>query len=317
MSLVFTYRFNKQQPVNWKGPASNVVIPNNTRPGINGSSDTAQNYIGPDRKARPIKHWRKQLNSDNPVKSGYGKASISDLIDKPGSSVHLVRDPSNNCNSCDMSNNSLFVKEYIIPTDNSFKAPTNEDKFYDFSNNKTVCIACNPENNIIKPATTIVNKNYYSNSSSYFHNRGMTYSQKISSSKRNGITYLAADGKTPLWPTDSSKGPQVFNSLECSNTCTDSSGNPPKTIYKPNNRPFAQEGAVSSSTRLTKLKYETITKNGASFKSAYGLQAANAGKYTGSPNAIYFLKNKNYNCNPALYRKKGNKTLVCTDLILL
>ena len=68
------------------------------------------------------------------------------------------------------------------------------------------------------------------------------------------------------------------------------------TIYKPNNRPFAQQGAVDGGSRIAKLKYDTITKNGNSFRSAYGAQGANAGKYRPDGGAPYFLKSKTFPC---------------------
>ena len=63
-------------------------------------------------------------------------------------------------------------------------------------------------------------------------------------------------------------------------------------VVKPNNTPFKTQGAVSSGLRLERLKQTTITKNGKSFLNAYGMEAANAGKYHGSTFTPYFIKNK-------------------------
>jgi hypothetical protein len=49
--------------------------------------------------------------------------------------------------------------------------------------------------------------------------------------------------------------------------------------YKPNNPEFAQQGAVESSARIQRLKYNTITNGAAVIKSAYGSAAANALAY--------------------------------------
>jgi hypothetical protein len=49
--------------------------------------------------------------------------------------------------------------------------------------------------------------------------------------------------------------------------------------YKPNNPTFAQQGAVESSARIQRLKYNTITNGAALIKSAYGSAAANALAY--------------------------------------
>ena len=67
------------------------------------------------------------------------------------------------------------------------------------------------------------------------------------------------------------------------------------TIYKPNNPQFARQGAVSGSTRIQKLKADTITNNGFSFYSAYGATMANAGNFQGTnTSSNYYVKNKNY-----------------------
>ena len=55
---------------------------------------------------------------------------------------------------------------------------------------------------------------------------------------------------------------------------------------------------MDSSSRLTRLKYNTITKNGNSFKTAWGQQGANAGRYQGTSDAPYFLKSKYQVCVP-------------------
>jgi hypothetical protein len=62
-------------------------------------------------------------------------------------------------------------------------------------------------------------------------------------------------------------------------------------IYKPNNSQFAQQGGVSSSTRIARLKYDTITTVGATYRSAYGAQVANELAYGVAPtDAGYTLK---------------------------
>jgi hypothetical protein len=49
--------------------------------------------------------------------------------------------------------------------------------------------------------------------------------------------------------------------------------------YKPNNPTFAQQGAVESSARIQRLKYNTITNGAALIRSSYGSAAANALAY--------------------------------------
>ena len=61
--------------------------------------------------------------------------------------------------------------------------------------------------------------------------------------------------------------------------------------YKPNNPKFAQQGGVSSSSLVSRKKYDTITNNTEIYRSAYGLQVANAMAY-GVPANGYTIKDK-------------------------
>ena len=61
--------------------------------------------------------------------------------------------------------------------------------------------------------------------------------------------------------------------------------------YKPNNSRFATQGAVSSSDHITRVNYDTITRNGLSFQTAFGREVANALAY-GVPGNAYTLKDK-------------------------
>jgi hypothetical protein len=61
--------------------------------------------------------------------------------------------------------------------------------------------------------------------------------------------------------------------------------------YKPNNSQFAQQGAVSSSSLIQRVKYDTITNAAATCTPIYGTAVANALAYGVSENA-YTLKDK-------------------------
>ena len=64
-----------------------------------------------------------------------------------------------------------------------------------------------------------------------------------------------------------------------------------RIYYKPSNSQFGVQGAVSSSDRLLRKKYDTITNVGSSFRSAFGAQTANALAY-GSSGYGYTLKER-------------------------
>ena len=86
--------------------------------------------------------------------------------------------------------------------------------------------------NRVRPASTIVSKTYFQTSAEHLYNRCSTFDQ-----------------------AESHYHP---NPLNCANKCAN------ETVYKPNNAQFAQQGAVSSSTRLLKLQRTAIDKGSAS-----------------------------------------------------
>jgi hypothetical protein len=62
--------------------------------------------------------------------------------------------------------------------------------------------------------------------------------------------------------------------------------------YKPNNSRFAEQGAVSSSARLLRIKYDTITDAGAKLRGSFGNHTANALAYSTTDSTISSLKQK-------------------------
>jgi len=281
----FTY---KQPYVTWKGPSTGSAVPAWSRPLINNNSNT---NTGTSFAARPIKHWRKQLVPA--ANSGISKnAGVGMPMDIPGGSVYLGA-------RVDCSNCPVNLAE-LIPT-------TKNTKFDSFTVSPLgVCVACNPETNIIKSAVTLLNKNYYSDTKGYLQSRSQTYDQKLSTTPIPGINYNSP-------PSDSSTGSQIYYTDSCSKKCTTNNSRV-TTIYKPNNHQYSQQGAVDSSSRLDRLKYNTITKNGKSFKPAWGQQGANAGSYKGTTEAPYFLKSKYQVCVPQ--HRDGDKTTTCIPQVI-
>ena len=76
--------------------------------------------------------------------------------------------------------------------------------------------------------------------------------------------------------------------------------------YRPNNPQFAQEGAVSSSTRTLQLNVTTIEKNASSIDKSTTTNTISAIKNGRIPYNSYVYKNKVPRCNPALFTKNGN-----------
>lgn len=303
----------RQPYESWKGPKGsypvwNGIVPSNSRPSSNGVMQNPDDYQSAFGTARPLKQWRKQLVP--PVQSSSSAKASGNQLSRPGGSVSI--NTSVLCPSCDGSQSVASVNTLVFGN-NSFLTSATPNSTYsggttvtNVANNEYgKCISCDPESNVIKSGKTLLNKNYYQTTKGYLYSRGQTFNQKATPEKRDGVTYVGPDGK-PLLPSDAANGPQVFNIPNCPTTCPD--GQPVTTIYKPNNANYGVQGAVDSSTRVMRLKQQAMNKNGASFSSAYGLAAANAGRYStvASP---YFIKSKVNNCDRATYYRYGHKTL--------
>lgn len=132
-----------------------------------------------------------------------------------------------------------------------------------------------------RSANTIINKKFCWNSKQYLQSRCKTYDQNATIGKHL---------------TDSS-----YQSGQCTNTSCN-------IIYKPNNTQFSQQGGVSSSSRIAKLKYDTIRSSTATYDSFL----ANL------DNSNTVLSRKPVNCINWVRRGvRDNSKLTCPQLIRL
>lgn len=174
------------------------------------------------------------------------------------------RDSYNPCSACDVplegAIDSTFVKS-LSTEDNARRrvrsSGMNRTKFLANKNNT---------------------KNYFSSSSQYLHGRNKSF-------KQNQFNSLRVEGQQ--------KENNVYSSNTIQSCGSDSNGESQyvPVYYKPNNAKFAQQGGVSSSSRLVRLKYDTITDAGASMTKVYGNHTANAMSY-GVPVNGYTIKDK-------------------------
>jgi len=128
----------------------------------------------------------------------------------------------------------------------------------------------------VQPTNYLLNNNstpYYSEYLSYIRGRGNTFVVKSTLKKIPGVDYT-----NPL----ASEFYETTEGIPCNPNV--------KTYYKPNNKKFASQGSVSSSTRLQNLKLNTINVNNSSFQSTFNVNLA----YQSDP--VYFEKNKVNKC---------------------
>mgnify|MGYP000909091563 CR=1 FL=1 len=267
----------KQPYISWKGESnsesnseSNLedrnyttssAVPTNSNPVLI-KPNLNQKYTG---KANPLKHWRKQLIPSQGAKNTSRKVSVSQVMDRPGGSNHLVSNLSD-CENCSHNMKNYISKDSQSTFDRLFE--TSDNCWTDTENKKKVTIL-NPAR-ITRPASTIVSKKYYTTSKAYLKSRVKLYDQNQTLSN--------------ITPPNA----QNFNSTNC---CADNN-NAVQVIYKPNNPGFSKEGAVTSSNRIVKLKYDTIQKAASNLKENWGQNGANAAKYRGNAEAPYYMKSK-------------------------
>jgi hypothetical protein len=205
----------------------------------------------------------------------------------------------------------------------------------------------------LNSAVTTVSKNFHQNYSSYLRTRGKNYDSNSIVHQVPGIQYNkpvydvysdAPTGSEIVWPEKTQtitepenspfKGQTLNSSYYRGNTCmppcdkrvgmsgacvenVTNSANCSLSIYKPSNSQFSVQGAVDSSTRLTRLKLNTITRNNASF---YNNGAPTQwGGPSPAPrstivqnlmyqaNPVFFVKNKA--SVGAAFHRRGNKTV--------
>jgi hypothetical protein len=270
--------------VAWKGLATNSAVPSNSRPELNVS--------GANFKPNPIHHWRKQLIPSTNSGSRNRRAGVGMPMDLPSGSIYLGDESDNTSCLLNATPDVVGLKENILKFNNT------NFRYNDISG----CLSgpCNPEINLkIKKATTILSKTYYSDTKAYLRSRCNLYDQKLTALPAPNITYLNAAGGL-LYPNET-------NTVRQTQDCGDALCKPItacQTIYKPNNIQYAQQGAVDSSDRLTRLKLNTINTNAASYKKQFNTTAP---RYLGAAETPYFLKSKYQACVPL--RKSGDKLL--------
>lgn len=295
--MFFTNISGRYQPYkSWKGNATYAATPGWSRP-IETDQDEA---LAPDFKPNPIRHWRKQLDPySNTSRTG---ATIP--FDRPGSTVYLGVSA-----DCD----DLEGPGVVINIPNTKNTVFPDGEYVVGPNGSRVCISCNPTNkrsiirsgltdNRINPtsATEEPKRKYCYSSAQYLRQKCKTYEQRLSGTAVAGVDYTGNYN-------NNKKGPQTQKAT----TCEDNSCNSGDIliIKKPSNRQYSVQGAVDSSSRIQRLKMNTINKAANSLRNDWGSAAANAAKYTANGATPYFIKSKN-NSYPkkTAYHKNGNKT---------
>ena len=309
-----------------KDGSSISIVPSLSRPLANGVDPNVaelNKLNGPVRGPHPIKHWRRQLRPSTfgGLTSSSSRRATINLATTPGGEIYRAN--SNDCSCADLTNggNAYTISEKFTKQGENSLGPQALNGGIKVENNgyvqvgntsatpgtdqnyqiltglyNTKCISGTPQANVIKPATTLLSKAYYTTHEAYMKSRTNTYEQKLLTVPIQGqnADYYSADGQLK-WPSDSPSGSQVYATTEQYNPQSTRTCNGRKAgtaIFKPNNRQYSCQGAVDSSTRLDRLKQTTVNKNAASLKAAFGAEGASACAYRGISDTPYFLKSK-------------------------
>lgn len=298
------------------------LVPGLSRPienGVDHNIEEPGRLNGAEFKARPIKHWRRQLRPSSfggTTTSGSRVASIY-FATTPGGEIYRANSAECSCTDSSGGNAYTISEQFTKQRENSLSTqllkPINNDGFVQVGDPlenpgtdmnyqiltgiwNTKCISCTPETNVIKPASTVLSKAYYTTHEAYMKSRTNTYNQKLLTTPIQGtnVYYYDANGQLK-WPSDSPTGSQVYATTDPYNPQSTRTCNGRKsgtTIFKPNNRQYACQGAVDSSTRLERLKQTTVNTNAASLKASFGAEGSSACAYRGISDTPYFLKSK-------------------------
>lgn len=236
----------------------------------------------------PIKHWRRQLIrlttspsiTNGATGSMRGKVTLR-ILDSPGGAV-MRTDNSCACNGTDANGsvtNAHIVTDSAVtlsPGEGSNVTTVYNPGYVQYGDRKIYTGVYNtrrigpcPQLRPVRTGSTLLSKAYYSDTRAMLHARGRTFDQNARANNQMCVRPEYQD----------TAGANCFVTA----------------VVNPNNTPFKTQGAVSSGLRLERLKQTTITKNGNSFLTAFGMAAANAGKYHGSNFTPYFIKNKMQN----------------------
>jgi hypothetical protein len=175
--------------------------------------------------ANPIRHYRKQYVNTNNTTT-FSNLSLIGNLDKPGATIVTnVNTPNNDLTNCNLSIYT-YLDKYV-----GCKA-LDGDKFYDPSLNKMICTSFNPTDLVIKTASTNLSKDYASSHREYLYNKNKTFNQNLPLTTNESISV--------------NSGKILGETYDGETICRS---------FNPSNKKFQCQGPVTSSARISSLKY--------------------------------------------------------------
>ena len=291
---------NQKKIIAWKGQTFSQITASLQLNTAYGTTPLARSGFF---KARPLQLYRKEIASKTIPHNNSRTSTKFDEINSPNG--YLVQ---TSCKSTGIENTldiNLTTNKYDLGSSSC--------------NNSTQCIST--VNNALKRVrssgmikrrfdTTRNNDTYYTSNSQYLYNRNMTFQQ-------NQYNFLKSGDPSSIPGTQSATNNSY--AAQGINHCKSSYV---PTIYKPNNSEFAQQGGVSSSTRLLRKKYDTITDVAGRYRTSYGASMANSLAYgvpiADQPNTIKSKIGYPVKCTPVVdkYGNQRRQSENCNPVII-
>jgi len=258
-----TLNFNEKPYIPWKGQTFNQVVSSIQK----NTPETANIYGRTLNKALPLKIYRREIASTK-VTNNNPRISVSiDELNSP---------------------NGFLINPQGPPCLNGISNTLDINLTCDTYERPGLCPSILPNglcSNIAKNALTrvrssgIISKKYYTSTQQYLASRCQSFEQ-------NQYNYLRS-GNATAKPGTNDASNNIYAANQEVTSCVTPMCKAP-VYYKPNNSQFAQQGGVSGSSYVARVKYDTLTNNGAIFYKTFG---TNNISYTGLEET-YSIKDK-------------------------
>jgi hypothetical protein len=292
------FKSDKQSPDN---VPKFIALPGNYRPLVINPHSTPDISIAKallksnQFKARPLKQWRKQYGNYNNRQSNRARNLLQQYSTPGGYMVQTARE-NTVTNPCECSGNVRGVAEYTLGEFTQSKQSSGSSYDYSTCTDVSNCILTDAPSKAKRRTRTSYNvpcsQNSYSSYYQYNHARCKEYDQNMNGELRYGdstdMTKCSCDCSCSgsSCSKSSSMGGCYYRPENDAQSCRK------RAWEKPNNKQFWQQGAVSSGSRILRLKLNTLNTTANSIGVVYGKGSANALTYNGNPAAPFITKNK-------------------------
>ena len=248
---------NEIRYYSWKGLSFNKIILTSAYQKNTNTNNSVRNFFNPS----PLKIYRNEIASTRINRCNRSAISINEL-NRPNGYIVLSGDKVNNINTIKTGiPNTLFMNTpntlYNTETrHNNLGNPTCKSSLNTMSESMNALKRVRSSGMIRKNNPT--QQQYYTSNQQYLNSRNLTY-------KQNQYKYISNISLPPTIDIN------TINITQCKT--------PKQPTFKPNNPQFSQQGAVTSSSLVTRLKYDTITRVASTLIDKFGINTANALAY--------------------------------------